>query len=172
MSQRSWFVRPLPLRPQRWLGPPARRPRFGARLQPLALAPQRFAVGALDPAWLSGHESADSVPLPRPWPKAPASAPVNLAFYYGRVSSATTEDGQVSATLWERPSGRSLLASLPWDRTFRPDPPKPGDLLLIWTWVELPGGGAIHERLFIQVVERPVSAAERAEVARILEMLP
>lgn len=104
-----------------------------------------------------------------PWDHLPdgvlRSAPLDRAFYLADVDEVD-EEGNASLTLWESPSGRALYGSLPpLEAHERLGPePAPGDRLWIWTWRELPGGGASVTRRFVKVERRELTEEEKREM--------
>jgi hypothetical protein len=61
---------------------------------------------------------------------------IQCASYVGRVDDVG-EQGEVTVTLWERPNGREGLTTLSVDKHLAGKPPSVGDLLWIWTWVDV-----------------------------------
>jgi hypothetical protein len=118
---KSAFTRQFRHRARRFLPGPTRPPGLTTRLP---VRPARFAVGLGEPVR---------------WAEFPStgSAPLLPAFYLGRVEEVSPE-GSVLVVLWERPSGRELSTALSAERDFPAGGrPVPGDLLRVWTWVEL-----------------------------------
>lgn len=118
---KSAFTRRFRHRARRFLPGPTRPPELTTRLP---VRPARFAVGLAEPVC---------------WPefKVAESAPLLPAFYLGRVEEVSPT-GAVQALFWERPSGRELSTELSADAHFSAGGrPVPGDLLRVWTWVEL-----------------------------------
>lgn len=168
---RSWFIRPLPLRPLRCLVPADARAYLGVRPAPVQPMPARFAVGLAERASAGTGALVSELEAwaLRPAPPAAArvtAAPVNLRFYLGRVVELDP-DGGVVATLWERPSGREFVAVLDWEAAFGA-PPGPEDELLLWTWVELPGEGRVHERRWLVVRAKPVTSEDQGRLRALL----
>lgn len=155
MSARVPIARQVPWRAARW-SPPEQA--SGPRL--LRQHPMRAGV------YMTRPDPTE------PWEQLPDgalhSAPLDRAFYVADVDEVH-DDGTVSLTLWESPSGRALYGSLPplppQDRD-GPEP-APGDRLLIWTWRELPGGGERRTRRFVRVLRRELTDEEREELRRL-----
>ncbi|HEX5751289.1 MAG TPA: hypothetical protein VFZ09_34010 [Archangium sp.] len=97
------------------------------------------------------------------------SAPSRVAFYLGRVKEV--DEREVLALVWEYPSGRESLASLLVRVDFKGEPPVPGSLLRIWTWVELPGRGARRQRRKVEVEPLRLSEAAQEELDSFLASL-
>jgi len=83
-------------------------------------------------------------------------APLHPAIYLGRVEEIGS-GGELTATVWETPSGREAVTTLV-ARDLLPvstvyvERPQIGDLLKIWTWMELREGGAQVPRVVFDVV--------------------
>jgi hypothetical protein len=122
----------------------------------LDIRPTRFALGLDQPVHWERLAEAHS-------------APCRTAFYLGRVKDVT--EGDAVALLWEYPNGRESLTSLSVRRDFGGEPPAPGSLLRIWTWVELPGEGQHLARRKIEVKAPVLSEAARAELEAFLATL-
>jgi len=140
----SRFVRRIPRYPARFL-PTDPRPVSLERRVPVR--PARFVVG-LDE--LIGSEEDQALP-----PIPVRYAPLRVASYLGRVEEIDSA-GEITATVWEIPSGREAVTTLsPTDPAVVPgafEPtPQPGDLLRIWTWVELPAEGPEEHRVFFKI---------------------
>ncbi|WP_309896699.1 hypothetical protein [Archangium sp.] len=122
----------------------------------LDIRPMRFAVGLERPVhWERLVEARE--------------APSHAAFYLGRVKEVG-EDG-VLALAWEYPSGRESLATLSVRDDFGGEPPVPGSLLRIWTWVELPGGDERQPRRKVEVEQPHLSDSARDELKAFLQSL-
>ena len=150
---RSHFVSHFRFRAERHLPRPVRPP--GLKTQ-LDIRPMRFPVGL------------EQLTAGAPETEATA-APVNMAFYLGRVKEISGD--VVLALVWESPSGREALATLSVHADFGGDPPVPGSLLHIWTWVELPGQDVRQQRRKVQIETPQLSAAEQAELQSFLVSL-
>lgn len=140
----SPFVRRVPRYPRRFL-PAAPKPVCLERH--VSVRPARFVVG-LDE--LVGTDEDQALP-----PISVESAPLRVANYLGRVEELD-EAGEITATLWEIPNGREAVTTLsPTDPAIMPTsfepPPEPGDLLRIWTWVELSREGSEQPRVFFKI---------------------
>lgn len=154
----SRFVRRVPRHPRRFL-PTAPKP---VRLKRhVSVRPARFVVG-LDE--LVGADEDQALP-----PISVDSAPLRVANYLGRVEELD-EAGEITATVWEIPSGREAVTTLsPTDpavvrESFEP-PPEPGDLLRIWTWVELPPNGSEKPRVFFKIDSDEVDQVDQVNEA-------
>lgn len=122
----------------------------------LDIRPMRFAVGLERPVhWARLAEAK--------------SAPSRAAFYLGRVKEV--DEREVLALVWEYPSGRESLASLSVRVDFKGEPPVPGSLLRIWTWVELPGKGARRQRRKVEVEPLRLSKAAQEELEAFLDSM-
>jgi hypothetical protein len=116
--------------------------------------PARFVIGLdedVDWRWLDG-------------------TPVNPAFYLGRVEEVTA-DGSVVTTLWERPSGREAFAPLSLAEHFAGQAPSPGDLLRIWTWMELREDQPPVDHYRIEVETQTLSEEERELLTELVDEL-
>jgi hypothetical protein len=151
--ERSHFVSHFPLRAERHLPRPLRPLGLKTRLD---IRPTRFPVGL------------EHVVLGVPGGQA-GSAPANAAFYLARVKEVSG-DGVV-ALVWECPSGREALATLSVREDFAGEPPLPGSMLKIWTWVELPGQDVRRMRRRVEGGQPQLSESERAELQAFLESL-
>lgn len=150
---RSHFISHFQFRAKRHLPRPVRPPGLKTRLD---IRPMRFPVGLEQ--------------LTAGVPEVEANAaPANTAFYLGRVKEVG-EDA-VLALVWECPSGREALATLSVREDFGGEPPVPGSLLHIWTWVELPGQDVRQPRRKIAVEAPQLSEAEQAELQSFLASL-
>jgi len=147
----SVFVKRPPRRPRRYRV--FELPEHSGFLHRVDTRPQRFLVGADEQVEPPEDQLSD--------------APVNTTLYLGRVDDV--EDSIVSATVWEHPSGRQGMVFLEIDADFEGPEPCFGDLLRIWTWVELPGGGVVTPRKRVQVERRELSEAERAELQELVD---
>ncbi len=122
----------------------------------LDIRPLRFAVGLdrpVDWARFAGMNEA----------------PSRAAFYLGRVRDVAED--VVVALLWEYPSGRESLATLSVQADFEGEPPPPGSLLRIWTWVELPGDGGQFPRRKVELQVPVLSDAAQEELEEFLATL-
>jgi hypothetical protein len=125
--------------------------------------PARFVVG-LDE--LVGADEDKALP-----PISVKSAPLRVANYLGRVEELN-ETGKITATVWEIPSGREAVTTLsPTDpaiirESFEP-PPELGDLLRIWTWVELAqdGSGSEQPQVFFNIETDETDEGDEADEA-------
>jgi hypothetical protein len=151
---RPYFIRSMRFRAFRHLPSPGRPLGLVSQLE---LRPARFLLGLGEKVrW----EQLDKA----------RSAPVNVAFYLGRVEEVAEDE--IVATVWERPSGReaatvlSMAKHLPGQR-----PPPPGSLLRIWTWIELPGGGQQVPGLKVEVERPHLDEQQRAELRKFLDSL-
>lgn len=90
--------------------------------------PARFVVGM-------DEEKRPLYPEGLQPPKVEGTA-IACASYVARVDQVT-ERGEVSVTLWERPNGREGLTTLLVDTHLGGKRPLAGDLLWIWTWVDV-----------------------------------
>jgi len=140
-------------RADRYLPRPVRAPGLETRLE---LRPARFALG------LGEFFRWDEIDEAR-------NAPVNGAFYLGRVEEVSGDD--VLATVWERPSGREASTTLSVKDNFQGKAPASGNLLRIWTWVELPGQDERVPRLKVEVEEPQLTDTERQELRALAESL-
>lgn len=149
----SYFTRSMRFRAFRHL--PSRGRPFGLVSQ-LELRPARFLLGLGERVRWEQLEQA-------------RSAPVNVAFYLGRAEEVSGDE--VVATVWERPSGREAATVLSVPEHFQGQPPPPGSLLRIWTWVELPGGGQQIPRHEVKVERPHLNEQQRAELRELLDSL-
>ena len=159
----SWFVRQVPRRPLRFLQLPLPEARLVRKGHRPPIRPARFPVG-LD------LEEADPVRLPKRVTDRLESAPVKPAFYLGRVEEVDSE-GELTVRMWEWPSGRETLASLSADEHLEGPRPRPGDLLHVWTWIELPGSGEVDRRVAVQLEKPRLEEQEREALRRLLDSL-
>ena len=78
----------------------------------------------------------------------------------------------MTATLWEWPNARELIASLPLEEYFPGEKPAPGSLVRLWTWLELPGGGEVIPRHHAELQQPPKpSQDERERLRKLLDSL-
>lgn len=118
---KSAFTRRFLHRARRFLPGPTRAPGLTTRLP---IRPARFVVGLAETVRWAEFTPAQSAPL-------------LPSFYLGRVEEVSPA-GEVLAVLWERLSGRELTTELSSETHFTVgDRPVAGDLLRLWTWVEL-----------------------------------
>lgn len=153
---RSHFVRRVPLYPERFVPVRAAEAHLERRVP---VRPARFVVGLEEPEEL--------------WPPEVRSvlggAPLRPAVYLGRVEEIGP-GGELTATVWETPSGREAVTTLA-ARDLLPAPavhperPQVGDLLKIWTWIELREDGGQQPRVVFDVVpnERDDEALEEID---------
>jgi hypothetical protein len=149
----SKFVSRFQHRALRHLPATPRLPGLESRLD---LRPARFVVGLRERVHWTELAGA-------------RSAPLCPAFYLGRVEEV--EEEQVLATVWERPSGREATATLSIPKDLGGRRPPLGSLLRIWTWVELPGGGAQVPRLQVEIERPRLSETERQKLRASLDSL-
>lgn len=140
---RPGFVRRVPRYPERFLPTSPREPRLTRRQ---AVRPARFVVGLED--------CKEFLPE-RVW-QLVRHAPQRVAIYLGRVEEVTPS-GELTLTVWEAPSGREAVTTLMGGELefvgAPPEaPPRPGDVLRIWTWIELQAGGAKERRVLGELV--------------------
>lgn len=138
--------------PRHLPGPP--RPR-GLETR-LDLRPARFVVGVGESVRWADMAGAHD-------------APVCLAFYLGRVEEVMGDE--VLATIWERPSGREASTMLSVQKDLKGQPPAPGSLLRIWTWLELPGEDERVPRLKVEVVPPRLDEPERQRLRELVATL-
>jgi hypothetical protein len=155
---RSVFIRRFRYRARRFLPGPTRSPGLVTRLP---VRPARFPVGLGEPVLWPDFQEAQSAPL-------------LPAFYLGRVEEVTSE-GMVLATLWERPSGRQMSTQLSVASHFQGTSPVPGDLLRIWTWVEVretaEGQGERIDRTRVMRESPRLENADREELTALAAQL-
>jgi hypothetical protein len=155
----SFFTRRFQHRARRFLPGPTRSPGLSTRLP---IRPARFVVGLAEPVRWAEFKAAESAPL-------------LPAFYLGRVEEVGPA-GEVLAVLWERPSGRELSTELSLQEHFSTGGrPVPGDLLRLWTWVELREReeGRCEQVERAQASREPprLTAAEREELSALASTL-
>ena len=151
--ERSHFVSHFQFRAERHLPRPVRPPGMKTRLD---IRPMRFPVGLEQLVAGPPETAADA-------------APVNAAFYLGRVKEVSGD--AVLALIWECPSGREALTTLSVQKDFDGEPPIPGSLLKVWTWVELPGQRVRRLRHKVEVEAPELSEEEEEEIEAFLASL-
>lgn len=120
--------------------------------------PARFPVGLEKPLF--------------PPPGKVRGTAISVASYLGRVEEVS-ETGEVTVTLWERPNGREGLTTLSVTDHLEGKAPNAGDLLWIWTWIDViekdrrePG---IHVEVESHELDEEARARLRALSARLEE---
>lgn len=147
----SRFVRTHARRAERIdLPPPAPRPSFFRRQVPAPPAPYRFRAPWASPATGFGP--------PDPPAEALDDAPMDRAFYLGRVDELPPGADRTTSTLWEWPSGRALSTVLSIEEHFDGERLAEGQRIRVWTWMEYPGDGERRPRLLIEVDAPPTDA--------------
>lgn len=139
----SRFRRSVPRYPSRFV-PTAPRDLHLERRVPVQ--PARFVVG------LEDHREL----FPERVRARMVNAPQRPALYRGRVEEVG-DDGELTVTVWETPGGREGVTSIRWGapETVQLPPegaPSPGDMLRIWTWIELGAGGSPTPRIVFEIV--------------------
>jgi hypothetical protein len=160
---RSWFIRSVPRYPARFLPTAAKEAHLGRRVP---VRPARFVVG------LEEHEE--------PWPAEVVGqlqgAPQRAAIYLGRVEEVGPK-GELTVTVWETPSGREAVTTLSaGDAVILPEltteqRPEIGDLLRIWTWIELDERGNQTPRVVYRVVPDEPDQADLARLDQVISAL-
>jgi len=120
--------------------------------------PARFVVGMDEPEW----------PLFPPAEKVQGTA-IQCASYVARVEEVD-EDGHVTVTLWERPNGREGLTALSVDEHLGGQRPNVGDLVWIWTWVDVVNGEN-KTRVHCKLERAQLSAADQSYFKGLLSRL-
>ena len=89
------------------------------------------------------------------------------ADYLGRVEEIS-DGGEITARLWEYPSGCESVVILREEQL--DEPTHPGAALRIWTWMEWPRDAEAgpEPRLYIEVRNKELSDAERTEIAALV----
>jgi beta-lactamase superfamily II metal-dependent hydrolase len=133
----------------------------------LAVRPAEWLI-AEDPGWerapirsaLTGNRAAANA--------------VRRAFHIGVVREYIGEDGTALCTLWEVPSGRSLLVELlpkyllPSRAGEAARKQVPGAQVRVWSWVRLKGGKEVQERRWAATLPSELS---RAKLKRLVNAL-
>lgn len=120
--------------------------------------PARFVVGMDEPEW----------PLFPPPDKVEGTA-IQYASYVARVQEVD-EDGNVTVTLWERPNGREGLTALSVDEHLGGQRPNVGDLLWIWTWIDVVNRRR-KKRIYVEREQPKLTHADRQLLGSIAEQL-
>ncbi len=94
---------------------------------------------------------------------------ISCASYVARVDQVT-ERGEVSVTLWERPNGREGLTTLLVDGPLEGKRPSMGDLLWIWTWVDVVDGKATT-KIHVEIETRELTADDRKHLRALVAQL-
>jgi len=94
---------------------------------------------------------------------------ISCASYVARVDQVTKR-GEVSVTLWERPNGREGLTTLAVDGALEGKWPSMGDLLWIWTWVDVVRGEATT-KIHVEIEKAELSEADRIYLRGLLAEL-
>lgn len=127
-------------------------------LRRVPVHPARFVVGMDEP----------ERPLFPPAKKVKGTA-IQCASYVARVEEVG-EDGAVTVTLWERPNGREGLTALSVDEHLDGQWPNVGDLLWIWTWVDV-HEGARKNRIHVVAEKTELTNEDRSALGRMLDQL-
>ena len=159
------LIRTVKRRPHRWA--PPNDPRELQLVTREPLRPARYTVG-YDPALLPEGFHED------PWRdfdwSRPASAPMNREALWCRVEEVN--EHELVATAWTWPAGQELILVLPIDwRILTQDGVRVGDLLIVWTWRELPGAGRKVDVYLAKVIRRVLTKAERKHLGETLSPL-
>lgn len=169
------FIQQVRWRPRRWAPPPSASTDLSL-IRQTDVRPARSVVGLmserLPPEW------ADVIgegAVTDPWEALPddavGGAPMNRELFLGRVEEVESEG--IVATVWSWPSGREAMVVVPRDdRVEDHGAARWGDLIAIWTWQELPGGGGVNDRRFARVYRRRLTEAERASLRALLGHAP
>ncbi|HMY22050.1 MAG TPA: hypothetical protein PKA58_37250, partial [Polyangium sp.] len=91
---------------------------------------------------------------------------ISCTSYVARVDEVSAR-GEVSVTLWERPNGREGLTTLVWDKRLGDERPEAGDLLWIWTWVDVVEGKKI-DKIHVQIERAELTEEDRAHFQELL----
>ena len=91
---------------------------------------------------------------------------ISCTSYVARVDEVSAR-GEVSVTLWERPNGREGLTTLVWDKRLGDERPESGDLLWIWTWVDVVEGKKI-DKIHVQMERAELTEEDRAHFQELL----
>ncbi len=94
---------------------------------------------------------------------------ISCTSYVARVDEVSAR-GEVSVTLWERPNGREGLTTLVWDKRLGDERPEAGDLLWIWTWVDVVEGKSI-DKIHVEIERAELTEEDRLELGALLERL-
>lgn len=156
------LIRTVKRRPHRWA--PPNDPRELQLVTREQLRPARYTVG-YDPALLPEGFHED------PWRdfdwSRPASAPMNREALWCRVEEVN--EHELVATAWTWPAGQELILDLPIDgRILTQDGVRVGDLLIVWTWRELPGADSIVDVYLAKVIRRVLDDGERERLRETL----
>lgn len=92
---------------------------------------------------------------------------ISVAAYLGRVDEVS-KAGEVTTTLWERPNGCEGLTTLTVRKHLGGRRPAVGDLLWIWTWVDVARTGRRKDRIHIEVETRTLDDGDRARLKALL----
>lgn len=168
---RSWFVRPVPRHPERFI--PDRvepdeegEPDKSAFERHVPVEPAPFVVGLDEFAAIERHSRRVGIP-----PLSTAEfkhAPFDVERYLGRVAEVSP-GGVVIATLWEVPSGRRGTASFsPTDTHFEPELPIVGACVWVWAWSEVTSQGRSETRKLVHVENPKLEDGQRQELRAFL----
>lgn len=102
-----------------------------------------------------------------PPPEKIGGTALSVAAYLGRVDEVSRA-GEVTVTLWERPNGREGLTTLSVRKHLGGQRPGMGDLLWIWTWVDVAKTGRSKDRIHVEVESRTLGDADRARLQALL----
>jgi hypothetical protein len=93
--------------------------------------------------------------------------PLSVAAYLGRIEEVT-DDGAVTVTLWERPNGREGLTVLSTHEHFPDKEPSTGDLLWIWTWIDVSREHGREKRIYMELESRILDDDDRVRLRDLL----
>lgn len=115
-------------------------------------APQRYVFLA------KASDAHDLMGLPPACLAPHRNGPVRLSAYSGRIEERADSDS-LSVQLFEHPSGRAILSTLPL-ATFAGQPYGAGSRFRLWTWVEYEPDGQPVPRIEVQVEGGELSEQE------------
>ncbi len=133
----------------------------GSLRRSVPVHPAHFVVGMDDEKWplypegLAGNKVEGTA--------------IQCASYVARVEQVT-EKGEVSVTLWERPNGREGITTLLVNGPLEEKWPSVGDLLWIWTWIDVVNGQA-KTKIHVEIEHAELSEADRTDLKKLLAEL-
>ncbi|WP_437780658.1 hypothetical protein [Sorangium sp. So ce1097] len=121
--------------------------------------PARFPVGLDRP---------DKPLLPPP--EQVEGTALSIAAYLGRVDEVS-DLGLVTVTLWERPNGREGLTSLSVHDHLGGRTPATGDMLWIWTWIDVAEDRTEKPKIHVDIETRELDDEDRARLSALIAAL-
>lgn len=96
--------------------------------------------------------------------------PLSVASYVGRVEEIDG-DGEVTVRVWARPSGWEGLTTLDAGKPTFEREPSVGDLLWIWTWIDVLSDRSEEKRIYVEVEHRQLVETDRMRLRALAAKL-